>query len=93
MQEELIDQGYDIFILGINETGFEVANEQVTDGRDLPWLQDQGDILMWDEWGVQYRDVLIFDESLTLRKVINLSQFDLRDESNYSSMLNTLITL
>ena len=93
MQEELLEQGYDIYILGINESGFEVANEQVTEDRDLPWLQDQENVLMWNEWGVKYRDVLIFDESLTIRDVINLSQFDLREESNYASMLNTLTTL
>ena len=93
MQEELFEQGYDIYIIGINESGFEVSNEQVTEDRDLPWLQDQESILMWNEWGVQYRDVLIFDESLTIRDVINLSQFDLREESNYASMLNTLTTL
>ena len=93
MQEELFEQGYDIYILGINESGFEIANEQVTEGRDIPWLQDQDDILMWNEWNVQYRDVLIFDESLTIRKVINLSGFDLRDENNYSSMITTLTTL
>lgn len=93
MQEELFEQGYDIYILGINESGFEIANEQVTEGRDIPWLQDQDDILMWNEWGVQYRDVLIFDETLTIRKVINLSGFDLRDENNYSSMITTLTTL
>ena len=93
MQEELSEQGYDIYILGINESGFEIANEQVTEGRDIPWLQDQDDILMWNEWNVQYRDVLIFDESLTIRKVINLSRFDLRDENNYSSMVTTLTTL
>ncbi len=93
MQEELFDQGYEIYILGINESGFEIANEQVTEGRDIPWLQDHDDVLMWSEWGVQYRDVLIFDESLTMREVINLSRFDLRDESNYSSMITTLTTL
>ena len=93
MQQELLEQGYDIYIIGINEVGFEIANEQVTEGRDIPWLQDQEDILMWNEWKVQYRDVLIFDEELTIRDVINLSQFDLRDEDNYSSMLNTLTTL
>lgn len=93
MQQELTDQGYDIYILGINESGFEVSNEQVTEGRDIPWLQDQEDTLIWDKWGVQYRDVLIFDENLTMRKIINLSQFDLREESNYSSMFTTLTTL
>lgn len=93
MQQDLFAQGFDIYILGINESGFEISNEQVTEDRDIPWLQDQENILMWNEWGVRYRDVLIFDESLTIREVINLSQFDLRDENNYSSMINTLTTL
>ena len=93
MQKELTEEGYDIYILGINEYGFDVSNEQVTQGRDIPWLQDQEDILLWTTWGVSYRDVLIFDEDLILRDVINLSQFDLRDESNYASFLNSLTTL
>ena len=93
MQEELFEQGYDIYILGINQSGFEISNEQVTEGRDIPWLQDQESVLMWDKWSVQYRDVIIFDETLTMRDVINLSHFDLRDESNYASMINTLTTL
>ena len=93
MQKELTEQGYDIYILGINQYGYDVANEQVTQDRDIPWLQDQEDVLLWTQWSVNYRDVLIFDEDLNLRNVINLSQFDLRDEDNYSSFLNTLTTL
>jgi hypothetical protein len=93
MQKELTEQGYDIYILGINQYGYDVANEQVTQDRDIPWLQDQEDVLLWTQWSVNYRDVLIFDEDLNLRNVINLSQFDLRDEDNYSSFLNTITTL
>jgi hypothetical protein len=93
MQNELTELGYDIFILGINEFGFEIANEQVTEERDIPWLQDQEDVLLWTNWDVQYRDVHIFDETQTLREVINLSQFDLNNPENYASFIHTLTTL
>lgn len=93
MQNELTDLGYNTFILGINEFGFAIANEQVTEGRNIPWLQDQEDVLIWENWNVKYRDVYIYDETLSLREVINLSHFDLNDPENYASFIHTLTTL
>jgi hypothetical protein len=93
MQNELADLGYNTFIIGINEVGFENANVQITEGRDIPWLQDQEEILLWNNWNVKYRDVYIYDETLLLREVVNLSQFDLTDPENYASFINTLTTL
>ena len=93
MQKELSDNGYDIFILGINQVGFDSANAQFTEGRDIPWLQDQESIQLWEAWNVQYRDVYIFDETLTLRDVFNLTQYDLNATENYASLLTLLSTL
>ena len=93
MQTQLEDAGFQIYILGINETGFESANQQVTEGRDIPWLQDTADVLMWDRWHVTYRDVIIFDETLEQRAVFNLSRNDLNDSSIYQELYDLLTTL
>ena len=93
MQTQLEEAGFQIYILGINETGFESANQQVTEGRDIPWLQDTAEVLMWDRWNVTYRDVIIFDETLEQRAIFNLSRNDLNDSSIYQELYYLLTTL
>ena len=93
MQQELSDKGYDMSILGINKIGLEASNDVMTEGRDIPWLQDVPTVEMWSKWGVHYRDVLIFDETLMLQKVINLSQNNLIDTDNYDDFFTTITTL
>ena len=93
MQQELNDKGFDMQILGINKIGLEEYNPTMTEGRDIPWLQDTLDVELWSAWGVKYRDVFIFDETLTLRDVINLSQNDLNDTDIYDDFFETLTTL
>ena len=93
MQKELSEQGYEIYFLGINETGFESANGTVTEGRDLPWLQDTADVNMWNRWSVNYRDVIIFDEELNMRERYNLSTFNLNEEMYYNELYSLLTSL
>lgn len=73
-----------------------VGNARVTDGRDLPWLQDvdtngdgEGDV--WTEWGAEWRDVVIVDSDGEVLETINLTSFDLRDPDYYEDMTLTLI--
>ena len=73
MQAELPD----VAILGVNETGYESANEAFCTDRDLPWLQDTPDSDMWGAWGVVYRDIFILDAEGVLLEVYNLSLHDL----------------
>ena len=93
MQEQLQEEEFPIYILGVNETGFEDANQQITEGRDIPWLQDTVDVLMWDRWQVTYRDVIIFDETLKQRTIFNLSRNDLNDSNIYQELYDILTTL
>ena len=93
MQQELNDNGFDMQILGINKIGLEEYNPTMTEGRDIPWLQDTLEVELWSAWNVKYRDVFIFDETLTLRDVINLSQNDLNDTDIYDDFFETLTTL
>ena len=49
MQTEFDELGLDIQIVGINENGYDSANDTMTNGRDIPWLQDDGKT---DAWGL-----------------------------------------
>ena len=56
-----------IQLIGINQITHEGGNAQVSEGRDLPWLQDvdanndgQSDVWL-NSWPYQFRDVVIVD--------------------------------
>ena len=93
MQKQLNEEGYSIYILGVNEVGFETANTQVTEGRDLPWLQDTADINLWGKWDVGYRDVIIFDKELTYKESYNLSINNLNEEPSFEDLYSILTSL
>ncbi len=88
----------DIQIVGINEAGgYDVANEQMTTGRSLPWLQDvdsdnnQVSDVWYDQWDVTYRDVIIVDGQNQMVDVYNLTQNNLGDPDDYAEMRDKLI--
>ena len=64
-------------ILGVNQAGYEAANEVITDGRDLPWLQEAEGDAVWTDWGIRYRDVVIIDGENMAVSIYNLSDNDL----------------
>ena len=78
-------------ILGVNEAGFENGNNNITDGRDLPWLQDVPSANVWDSWRVGYRDVIIVDADNNVTSVYNLSDNDLANGDNYAAIKSLLI--
>ena len=90
MQQELFDKGHDISILGINAIGLENSTPEMVEGRSIPWLQDETNVMFWDAWGAQYRDVYIFDTQLNHTRTINLSTFDLHDPDNYDEFFEIL---
>lgn len=73
-------------ILGINEAGFEEANDLMCDGRDLPWLQDTVEDDVWNSWTHVYRDVRILDRDGVEVSVYNLTDNDLGDPANYDAL-------
>ena len=65
----------------------------MTEGRDIPWLQDRTDVQLWEAWTINYRDVLLFNEDLILQETINLSQFNLTLPENQQALLDKMIAL
>ncbi|MEZ4649416.1 MAG: hypothetical protein R3E97_11675 [Candidatus Eisenbacteria bacterium] len=69
--------------IGQDPTG---ANEAASDGRDIPWLQEQETSPVWDVWHVTYRDVVILDEDNERIEAYNLSTHDLHVQENYDTL-------
>ncbi len=88
MQDELDAMGLpvEVDLLGVNGVGFELGNDSVTMGRDIPWLQPDASNDPWITWGVQYRDVVILDEQNYPVAVYNLTQFGLMTPANYDTL-------
>lgn len=75
-------------ILGVNEWGAEAANDTITDGRDLPWLQETGEEQVWAPWGITYRDVVILDGENLYFGAYNLTSNDLRGPAARNELLD-----
>ena len=99
MQTELEAESpeLNIQIIGINEIGHEAANDLITDGRDLPWLQDvdlnsDGQSDIWDtSWGVEFRDVIVVDASNKRLGAFNLTSNSLEAPENYDLLKQTVM--
>jgi len=94
MQQELdlrADLDLDIQIIGMNEPGFESGNDLMTDRRDLPWLQDTHDDMVWDSWDPVYRDVILLDENNVEVGRYNLTGTDLGEADNYTDLLELFV--
>ncbi len=76
----------DISILGINEVGYEAGNSSITNGRDLPWLQDTVDWNVWGTWAPTYRDVIVLDGNNEVYTVFNLTSNTLATPANYDAL-------
>ena len=76
----------DIDILGVNEAGFEAGNASITDGRDLPWLQDTEEADVWGAWAVTYRDVFVLDGNNEVFGVYNVTSNSLATPANYEAL-------
>jgi hypothetical protein len=98
LQDEL-DANHDelgIKIVGVNMADRESHNDVITDGRDLPWLQDvddndDGDSDAWMAWGAQLRDVVLLDRANQKISTYNLTQNDLGETDNYDHLKELLV--
>ena len=77
-------------ILGVNQTGHEAANASITDGRDLPWLQETAEVDVWAAWQIAYRDVVVVGPDNRVVEVFNLTQKDLEVAENYAALKDLL---
>ncbi len=84
-----------IQILGVNQFGFEEDNDLMTDGVDIPWLQDvedeEGGSEAWLRWGVTLRDVVILDAENQVVGTYNLTEHDLEYPPYYEELRQMLI--
>lgn len=98
MQQDLDsnDAELGIEIIGINLADRESGNDSMTDGRDLPWLQDvdaddNGESDVWESWDAQLRDVIILDASNQAVESYNLTLNDLGVDANYNTLRDLLV--
>ncbi len=80
-----------INILGVNQIGSESANDENCEGRDIPWLQETVVDQVWIPWEVNYRDVVILNQSNQRVAVFNLTTYDLGVTANYDSLRTLLL--
>jgi hypothetical protein len=80
-----------IQILGVNGIGLEAANPNITDGRNLPWLQDVVTEDVWSSWNVTYRDVFVLDPYNQVYAVYNLTSNNLSADANYDTLLQLFL--
>ena len=89
--------GLPIQIVGLNEIGHESANDLMTSGRDLPWLQDVDlnnnnvSDVWYDQWDIVYRDVVIVDSDGVWRGAYNLTINDLGNAANFELLKSTVV--
>ena len=69
------------------------GNENITEERDLPWLQDEENTDLWTQWEAVYRDVYLIAPDSSYHSQYNLSTFDLSDEDNKETLKEALISL
>ncbi len=93
MQAEIDAQetSREIHILGVNGIGLESANEAMTSGRVLPWLQPAPGQDPWLLWSVVYRDVVILGPGNEKLGAFNLTAFDLSDPVNFAALRDQLL--
>ncbi|UCE01384.1 MAG: hypothetical protein JSW67_08755 [Candidatus Latescibacterota bacterium] len=92
MQKELADEGLPVMlqILGVNEAGHESGNDAISNGRDLPWLQEGGGHSVWTQWQVTYRDVILLDAENKPTTIYNLTEHSLANASDYDTLKSLL---
>ena len=91
MQKDITEQQINAQIIGLNHMDKSGGNELMTEGRDIPWLQDTESADVWTEWGVLYRDVIVLNGKNEYVAVINLSLDNLENEESYSELLSLII--
>ena len=83
----------EIDILGVNQAGHEVGNDLITDGNDIPWLQDTLEAGWWGTWNPTYRDVIILDGQGELAAVFNLTDKPVTTQANYDELYALFVEL
>jgi hypothetical protein len=93
MQSELDAEypGLGIHLLGVNGAGHESGVLLMSEGRVIPLLQDTAEADVWTAWGVEYRDVIILDRENVPVGVFNLTDHDLSQMGEYTTLKGMLL--
>jgi hypothetical protein len=93
MYEELVIEHpeLDFALLAVNNVGHDSGIEAMSDGRDLPLLQDTEAEDAWGTWGVTYRDVVVLDHENRVFGVFNLTEHDLANARHYAALKQMLV--
>ena len=84
-------------IAGVNEAGFQAGDPPpIVADKTLPWVQDvdgdaDSDSDIWDAWDVNFRDLVILDESNEKITVYNLTDHNLAEQANFLELRTMLI--
>ena len=76
----------------MNPVGFELGNDSVSEGRDIPWLQDtdaDGDGAsdnFLTSWPFVYRDVVIVDQNNIAVESFSLTLHSLEEPDSYAEL-------
>jgi len=95
MQNELLadNPATRIRLGAVNQIGADGSAEGMSDGCDIPLLQDTYDDHAWAQWQVTYRDVFILDEENRLAAVYNLTTNSLSYPENYAELKALLLAI
>ena len=81
----------EVQILGVNGAGLEGSNANACEGKDLPWLQETPNQMVWSPWQVNYRDVIIINENNEPLATYNLTDHDLGSSANFEELKAMLV--
>ena len=95
MQTELARERPDLSIafLAVNERGLERGQAEMAAEGDLPLLQDDNDVRVWESWRSAWRDVIIVDATNEAVYTFNLSSDNLEDPRNYDRLKEIMISV
>ncbi len=75
----------------MNAEGYDSGNGDLELVTDLPILQDDSTQLVWDQWGVVWRDVYVLDGDNEVYAVFNLTTYSLSDAGNYAALYDLFV--
>lgn len=82
-----------VTILGINEVGREASNDVITDGVDMPWLQDTESENVFGAWPpARLRELKIVDADGIVVETLDLNTVDPREAGPRQDIVDALLS-
>lgn len=96
MQEELNNERpeLNIKLLTINKIGGwdpETSTEKIAEAGNLAMVQDSEELMIWDSWGGEWRDVAIVNRNNQLIEYYNLTLNNLGTPENFEELKQKFI--